>query len=95
MSHKYFIIAEYAHHGDAWEYVSAVGQLPHDTWTTLVPYGHTGEPPKPPIRFETKLSAQRVLAPLKAARLMNWEKDSWYYRAHGRKKPSWKIYSME
>ena len=95
MQNKYYIIAEYASHHDAWEYVSSVGETHDDMWTTMMPYGYTGDDIKSPIRFETKAAAQRVLDAVKAARLSDWEKNEHYYRAYRRKKPSWKIYSME
>ena len=96
MSNKYYIIAEYNYSGDGWEYVSSVGNAPDDIWTTTVPYNFkSDDPPSAPVRFETKAAAQRILDPLKAARLAEWGKNSWYYKAHGRKKPKWKIYSME
>jgi hypothetical protein len=98
MSNKYYIIAEYNYCGDAWEYVSRVGESPDDIWTSMVPYnfkGNPNDPPTPPVRFETKAAAQRILDPLKAARLAEWDKNSWYYKSQGRRKPQWKIYSME
>jgi len=32
---------------------------------------------------------------LKSARLQNWQKEGWYYKANGYQKPAWKIYTLE
>jgi hypothetical protein len=91
----HYIIAEYANNNDAWEFVSSVGETHEDTWTTMMPYNYKGDDHKEPVKFETKVAAQRILDALKAARLSEWEKNRYYYVQYGRKKPQWKIYKVE
>jgi hypothetical protein len=93
-THKYYIIADYAGVPDGWEYVSSVGDTPDDMWTTIMPYGYTGDDHKEPITFETKATAQRVLDMVKSARAHWWEQNKHYYILGERKTPRWKIYPV-
>ena len=89
-----YIIADYAHHTDAWEYVSKIGETPADTWTTLMPFSYKGEDAKEPVKFARKVDAKRILDALRAARQRDWDNHGWYFKAHGRRKPQWKVYKI-
>jgi len=89
-----YIIADYQHRRDGYEYVCAVGETVEDTWTTTRYYNWNGEAPKPPIQFAKKTDARHILDALKAARLAEWDRNRHYYQEAGRRRPAWKIYKV-
>lgn len=76
-------------------YVNVDSDSPENGWTTTVPLipSVLKESPTPPKTFNTKAESQEYLDAIKSCSLEDWEKNGWYYKAQGRRKPQWKIYS--
>lgn len=76
-------------------YINDDSTSPEDGWTTTIPLNPTElkQTPTPPKIFSTKTEAKEYLDAVKSGWLSDWEKNSWYYKNNGRKKPQWKIYS--
>lgn len=87
----HYIIADYASHTDAWQYVSEIGDTPNDTFYSILPYDHKGDDATPPIKFAKRGDAQRVLDPLRVQEAEYWRS----VRIYGRRTPKWKIYKVE
>jgi hypothetical protein len=84
---KKYIIADYNSHVDAWQYVSEIGQTPKDTFYSIVSY-EAENPATPPVEFNSRAEAKRVLDPLRVQEDEFWRQT----RAYGRRQPKWKIY---
>jgi len=69
-----------------------------EIWTTNVPFDFKKNEdrviPKP-YRFNNKNQAKLILDAIKNARLIEYEKNKYYYKITGGKKPSWKIYKID
>lgn len=89
-------ICDYAHDPGHVYYVNADSTSPEDSWTSMLSLNaqNLQELPIPPKLFENKKEAKEYLDAAKSGSLYDWNKNSWYYKAHGSKKPSWKIYEV-
>ena len=100
MTTKLYEIRDYAHEPGWVEYVTDDSISLDDCWTTKKPLDRKEverykEPFTSPKQFTKKIDAKVYLDALKSARLQEWDQNGWYYKANGRKKPQWKIYSVE
>jgi len=99
MATKLYEIRDYSHEPGWVSYVNEDTNSLDDCWTTSIPldkneFEKYNQPPTPPKQFARKIDAKMYLDALKSARLQEWNKNGWYYRANGRQKPSWKIYPV-
>jgi hypothetical protein len=98
-STKLYEIRDYSHEPGWVSYVSEDTISLQDCWTTTVPVDKKElekcvELPTAPKQFTKKIEAKEYLDALKSARLQDWNKNGWYYKANGRQKPQWKIYPV-
>ena len=96
---KLYEIRDYSHQPGWVEYVTNDSESLDDCWTTAKPLDKKEvekykEPFTPPKQFTKKIDAKAYLDALKSARLQEWDKNGWYYKANGRQKPQWKIYPV-
>ena len=96
MTIKLYEIRDYSHEPGWVSYVNEDTTSVQDAWTTTVPIDKREfeESPTSPKQFSKKVDAKEYLDALKSSRLNEWNKNGWYYRAHGRQKPQWKIYPV-
>lgn len=87
----HYIIADYASHSDAWQYVSQIGDTPNDTFYNILPYNYKGDDAALPIKFAKRGDAHRVLDPLRVREAEYWQSA----RIYGHQMPKWKIYKIE
>ena len=89
-----YTIKDYNHQPGFVSYVNEDSDSPENGWTTTVPMSFTKfiEEPTPPKIFKTKAEAKEYLDAVKSGWLADWEKNGHYYKAHGLRKPQWKIY---
>lgn len=89
-----YTIKDYNHQPGFVSYVNESSDSPENGWTTTVPMNPSDlkESPTPPKIFKTKREAKEYLDAVKSGWLSDWEKNSHYYKAQGRRKPQWKIY---
>jgi hypothetical protein len=76
-------------------YVNVDSTSPMDGWVTCMPIGkkeNLEEKPTPVKYFDTRSDAKEYLDVVRSMRLSEWEKNRYFYEAHGYRKPQWKIY---
>jgi hypothetical protein len=99
MTNTVYEIRDYAYEPGWVHYVSEDTTSVDDAWTTALPIDSEEavkfeDAPKAK-QFKKKAEAKLFLDTLKSARLQNWQKDGWCYKANGYQKPTWKIYTLE
>jgi hypothetical protein len=97
---KLYEIRDYSYEPGWVSYVSDDTASIVDCWTTSIPLNvkeleKYQEPATPPKQFTKRTEAKEYLDALKSARLQEWNKNGWYYKANGRQKPQWKIYPVK
>jgi hypothetical protein len=93
---KLYEIRDYSHESGWVSYVNEDTTSVVDAWTTSIPLDvkEFEEPPTAPKQFTKRTEAKEYLDALKSARLQEWNKNGWYYKANGLQKPQWKIYPV-
>lgn len=91
-----FKICETNHEYGRMSYVNEETTTPEDGWTTTVPtilreVEKLVEEPTPPKIFETRKEAKPYLDAVRQGWLEDWEKNRWFYKSRGFRKPQWKI----
>lgn len=91
MSYK---VCDYAHRPGFVSYINEDSTSAQDGWTTTVELNYTGDNATPIKIFQTKAEAKEYLDAVRSGHLSDWDKNSWYYKTQGYRKPQWKIYSV-
>lgn len=98
-TNKKYKICDYNHMSDMYSYVNQESKTPEDGWVTTIPIdkkklNKLEEKPTPIKFFSTKSEAKEYLDTIKKYRNNDWEKNLYFYKVNGYKKPQWKIYEV-